>query len=141
MWTDPKHLEQWFGPRGFTTTVEADVRPGGSMRTVMYGPDGTAHPMTGVYREVIEPERLVYTQDLSQHPAEWQDYLNSLHPDGKAGLQSVTAVTFEEENGGTKLTITTTFESAGDRVAMEKLGMNEGWQQTLDRLAEQLATA
>src|SRR5258708_9857059 len=61
-WIDPKHLEQWWGPRGFTSPVcQVDVRPGGAMRIDMRGPDGTVYPMTGVYQEVIEPERIVFT--------------------------------------------------------------------------------
>src|ERR1700730_7092158 len=61
-WTDPKLLAQWWGPKGFTNPVcELDVRPGGAIRVHMRGPDGTVYPMTGVYQEVVEPERIVFT--------------------------------------------------------------------------------
>src|SRR3989442_14953659 len=61
-WTDPKHVAPWWGPHGFTNPVcELDVRPGGAIRIHMRGPDGTVYPMTGVYQEIVEPERLVFT--------------------------------------------------------------------------------
>src|SRR5262249_13750432 len=61
-WTDPKMMEQWFGPRGFTIPVcELDVCKGGSLRIVMRGPDGADYPMKGVFLSVTEPERLVFT--------------------------------------------------------------------------------
>ena len=60
VWTDPKHLAQWWGPRGFTNPVcEVDPHPGGAIRIHMRGPNGAVHPMTGVYQEVVRPERLV----------------------------------------------------------------------------------
>src|SRR5205085_2306725 len=60
MWTDPKHVAQWWGPRGFTNPVcEMDVRPGGALRIVMRAPDGTEYPMPGIFRDVVAPERLV----------------------------------------------------------------------------------
>jgi uncharacterized protein YndB with AHSA1/START domain len=61
-WTDPKMMARWFRPRGFTNPVcELDLRVGGSLRIVMRGPDGGDYPMKGVFREVIMPERLVFT--------------------------------------------------------------------------------
>jgi uncharacterized protein YndB with AHSA1/START domain len=60
--TDPKHVAQWWSPHGFTNPVcELDVRPGGAIRIDMRGPDGIVYPMTGVYQEIVEPERLVFT--------------------------------------------------------------------------------
>jgi len=61
-WTDPKMLGEWFGPRGFTSSVpELDLRVGGALRIVMHGPDGNDYPMKGVFREVVAPERLVFS--------------------------------------------------------------------------------
>src|SRR5258705_11639360 len=58
-WTDPKHLAQWWGPRGFTNPVcEVDLRVGGALRIVMRAPNGTEYPMRGVFREIVAPERL-----------------------------------------------------------------------------------
>src|SRR5258705_11539625 len=62
IWTDPEHLMQWWGPQGFTTPFhEMDVRPDGAFRICMRSPDGTDHWLQGVYREVVAPERLVFT--------------------------------------------------------------------------------
>src|SRR5882762_715575 len=64
-WTDPKQVAEWWGPHRFTNPVcDLDVRPGGAIRIHMRGPDGTVYPMTGVYQEVVEPERLVFTSAL-----------------------------------------------------------------------------
>ena len=61
-WTDPKHLAQWWGPKGFTNPVcEWDVRPGGKIYDVMRAPNGDRHPMGGVFREIVAPERLVFS--------------------------------------------------------------------------------
>jgi uncharacterized protein YndB with AHSA1/START domain len=61
VWTEPKHLAQWWGPLGFTNPVcKIDVRPGGAILIHMEGPDGTVYPMDGTYQEIIEPERLVF---------------------------------------------------------------------------------
>src|SRR5229473_4268217 len=72
MWTDAKHMAQWWGPHGFTNPVcELDVRPGGAIRIDMRGPDATVYPMTGVYQEIVEPERIVFTSaalDEKGHP-------------------------------------------------------------------------
>lgn len=61
VWTDPKHVAEWWGPRGFQTTIhEMDVRPGGRWRYAMRGPDGNDYPFDGVFVEVVKPERLVF---------------------------------------------------------------------------------
>jgi len=61
MWSDPKHLAQWWGPDGFTTTTSAfDLRPGGVWRFVMHGPDGRDYQNRIVFEEVVRPERIVY---------------------------------------------------------------------------------
>jgi uncharacterized protein YndB with AHSA1/START domain len=61
-WTDPKHMAQWWGPRGFTNPIcELDARVGGAWRIVMRSPAGIEYPCGGVYREIVEPERLVFT--------------------------------------------------------------------------------
>jgi uncharacterized protein YndB with AHSA1/START domain len=60
-WTDQKHVAQWWGPRGFTTTTyKMDVRPGGVWRFVMHVPDGRDYQNKITYLEIVRPERLVY---------------------------------------------------------------------------------
>jgi uncharacterized protein YndB with AHSA1/START domain len=119
-WTDAKHISNWWGPRGFTTTTyEMDVRAGGTWRFVMHGPDGTDYDNEIVYLEVVRPQRIVYTH-------------------GPAPIFDVT-VTFEEEGRKTKMTMRSIFVSAEmrDQVA-EEFGAIEGMHQTLDRLDEEL---
>jgi uncharacterized protein YndB with AHSA1/START domain len=131
-WTDPKHVEKWWGPKGFTSRdCEIDLRVGGVFRLQMDGPDGTVYPCTGVYREIVEPERLVFASTASDGPA------------CGAGLppRSIVTVTFAEHAGKTTLTIHTRLESAADREAAEKAGVQPGWAATLERLADFLAPA
>jgi uncharacterized protein YndB with AHSA1/START domain len=83
-WTDPKHIAQWWRPKGFTNPVcELDVRVGGAWHIVMRAPNGTAYPCGGVYREVVEPERLVFTNIATDK-------------EGKLILDGLTTVTFAE---------------------------------------------
>ena len=64
VWTDPKHLVQWWGPNGFRTTTHAfDFRPGGVWRFVMHGPDGRDYQNRITFDEIVAPERIVYRHD------------------------------------------------------------------------------
>src|SRR5262245_54382768 len=64
VWTDPKHLAQWWGPNGFATTTHAyDFRPGGVWRFVMHGPDGRDYQNRITFDEIIPPKRIVYRHD------------------------------------------------------------------------------
>jgi uncharacterized protein YndB with AHSA1/START domain len=121
MWTDPRHVANWWGPKGFTNTIhEMDVRPGGVWRFIMHGPDGVDYPNEIVYIEVIKPHRLVY--------------------DHSAPRFRVTA-TFEDDGGKTRLTVRMLFESAALRDKVdEKFRAVEGLNQTLERLEEHLRT-
>jgi uncharacterized protein YndB with AHSA1/START domain len=123
-WTDPTMMAQWFGPRGFTNPVcELDVRVGGSLRIVMRGPDGNDYPMKGVFREVLKPERLVFTTI-------------AIDNDGNHLLEGETTVIFAEKNGKTTLTLKT--HAAGLVPVAPKMlaGMEAGWTQSIDKLEE-----
>jgi uncharacterized protein YndB with AHSA1/START domain len=91
VWTDPKHVKQWWGPKVFTTpVVEMDVRPGGAYRFVMRSPEGDEYPMKGIYLEVIKNTRLVCTDIIEEHPPEWEEILKQyqmdhLHSSRKTG--------------------------------------------------------
>ena len=127
MWTDPKHVAQWWGPRGFTNPVcEMDVRPGGALRIVMRAPDGTEYPMPGIFRDVVAPERLVFT---------------SFAEDAKGNrlLEALTTVTFVEHGGKTTLTVHARAVGLVPHAADMLAGMEAGWTQTLERLAERVA--
>jgi len=141
-WTDPKHVAEWWGPRGMTIPVcEMDVRPGGAYRIVMRMADGVEFPSRGVFREIVKPERIVMTMDCSEHPKEWHDMVNPNRQKGDtnpAGEMICTA-TFEDLGGKTRLTIRMLLKSPEVRDSLVKMGMSEGWSQSLDRLGELLS--
>jgi uncharacterized protein YndB with AHSA1/START domain len=125
-WTEPARMAEWWGPKTFTSPVcDMDVRPGGAWRIVMRFPDGTDYPLKGVYRQVVAPERLVMSMDLSEHPDAWHDRVNPNRDrsKGRSALNPLCTVTFEEEGGKTKLTIAMSFATASLRDAMVNMGM------------------
>jgi uncharacterized protein YndB with AHSA1/START domain len=128
-WTDPKHLAQWWGPDGFTTTTSSfDMRAGGIWRFVMHGPDGRDYQNRITYDEIVAPERIVYRHGGGDDDVE--------------PIQFRTTVTFEDLGGGrTRLTMRGVFPSAAarDRVIREH-GADQGMAQTLARLGHYLAT-
>ena len=129
-WTDPKQVVRWYGPHGFTLTIEImDVRPGGVWKHVMHGPDGTHYPTESVFREVVEPERIVYG--------------HSGRRENGPGSNFISTWTFDHvEAGKTRVTIRMEFPTAGERERVEKeFGAVEGGKQTLERLSNHLADA
>jgi len=125
-WTDPKHMARWWGPRGFTNPVcEMDVRPGGRIRIDMRGPDGTVYPMGGVFHEIVEPERLVFTSTAFEDEH------------GHAKLENLNTVTFVEQNGTTKLTLHVRVLKFSPELAAALDGMEQGWSESLYRLADE----
>ena len=127
-WTDPKHLAQWWGPNGFTTTTsEHDFRDGGIWRFVMHGPDGRDYQNRITFDEIVKPERIVYRHGGG---------------DDVEPVQFQTTVTFEELDRRTRLTMRALFPSAAERDRVIKVyGADKGAIQTLSRLAEYLAQA
>jgi uncharacterized protein YndB with AHSA1/START domain len=121
-WTDPKMMAQWFGPRGFTSSVpELDLRVGGALRIVMHGPDGNDYPMKGVFREILPPERLVF----SNIPVD---------KDGNHLMEGETVVSFTERDGKTELVVKAHMVGKAPIAAQMLAGMEVGWTQTIDRL-------
>ncbi len=119
LWTEPEHIRKWWGPKGFTLPgCEMDFRPGGAYRFVMRGPDGEDNPFHGVYREIVQNEHIVFTAILDNLP----------------GHELVTTVTFADEGGKTKLTVRQTTPPG-----VPGLGQNQGWSETLERLANLIA--
>ncbi len=120
---DPKLVPRWWGPRNLTTTVDKmDMRPGGVWRYVQRDADGNEYAFNGVYREIAPPERFVGTFNYEAMP----------------GHESVGTTIFEEQDGKTKVTSKTVFQSVEDRDSMIQSGMETGARETMDRLAELL---
>ncbi len=126
-WTEPRHLVHWWGPNGFTTTIqEMDVKPGGVWRLIMRGPDGRDYHNKIVFIEVAPPERLVY-----RHSGE----------EGTEPVRFQTTVTFADRGNRTDLTLRMVFDTNEARDAVIKTyGAVEGGKQTLGRLGQYLAT-
>jgi len=128
-WTDPKHVAQWWGPTGFTNPrCELDVRPGGAIRIDMRGPDGTVYPMSGVYQEIVEPERLVFTSI-------------ALDDAGNPLFENLNTVTFTEHAGKTTITLQTCVIKSTDKALQYLKGMEIGWSMSLDRLEAHIMKA
>jgi uncharacterized protein YndB with AHSA1/START domain len=129
--TEPAHLSQFWGPKGTTAPVcDVDLRVGGAFRVEMRGPDGIVYPCTGIYREIVPPERIVYAATTADD-----------NPCG-GGLppRSVVTITFAAIGGKTKITIHARLASREDREAAIARGYNAGWSDSLDRLAELMAS-
>ena len=124
-WTSPEHLPNWMtGPEGWTMPVcEVDLRPGGAWRFVWRRDDGSEMEMSGLYREIAPPERLVSTESWG---GDWPETVNT--------------VVLTEENGRTTITQTVTYPSVEARDAALQTGMKEGVSISFDRLADYLRT-
>lgn len=129
-WTEPKLIKQWFAPRPWTVSgARTEPRPGGGVLVVMRDPEGNDHPSQGVYLEIVENQRIVFT-----------DAYTSAWVPSKKPFMTV-ALTFEEgADGRTTYTARASHWSAEDREAHEKMGFHEGWGQCADQLAELLKT-
>jgi uncharacterized protein YndB with AHSA1/START domain len=125
--TDARRLAQWWGPEGFTTPdATADVRPGGALRLDMHSPDGTIYRGGGTYHEIVPPERLVFSTTI-------------LGDDDKALAEIRNTLTLVDRDGKTELTLHARVVHADPSVAHHLAGMEEGWNSSLDVLAEYLA--
>ncbi|MDA8344626.1 MAG: SRPBCC domain-containing protein [Thermaerobacter sp.] len=122
IWTDPRHVAQWWAPHGFTIPVcEIDLRPGGALRIDMRAPDGAVYPMTGTYDEIRAPERLAYTT-------------SAMSENGAFLFEMRTLVTFAEQDGRTTVTVTMTVLRKTSAADPYLDGMEIGWTQQLQRL-------
>ena len=118
-WTDPAILAKWWGPAGFTTPqLSLDVRPGGAWRTVMRSPDGNPHAVSGVFREINPPNRLVISWA-------WEE-------DGKRGHETEIELTFSADEEGTRMRLVQRiFQSSQARD-----NHRWGWSESFDKLAQ-----
>lgn len=115
-WTDPQKLKAWFGPEGVECLLaEADARVGGRFRIVMRASDGEEHDVSGVYREVVANEKLVFSWAWRSTPER----------------QSLVTVALKADGGGTLLTLT--HEQFFDEAARDR--HEHGWSGLLEKLA------
>lgn len=134
-WTEPEHVMRWWGPKGFTSPVcKIDLRVDGRYLNCMRSPEGQDFWSTGVYREIVEPERIVYTDSFSD--AEGNVVPASHYGlSGDFPLELQVTVTFEEHEGKTKLTL----RHVGIPSGADYDGAQQGWSESFDKLADKLA--
>jgi uncharacterized protein YndB with AHSA1/START domain len=135
-WTRPEHLLRWWAPKGCSTPFcTVDLRVGGAFHYCIRLPEGRDMWGLGVFREIVEPERLVYTDafaDPQGNPVPPAHYgISAGHP-----LETLVTVTFVEHQGKTQLTLRHSFPTPFE----EREATQQGWIDMLDRLADLLAT-
>lgn len=132
-WTQREQIDAWWGPRMFKTESPVlDLRPGGAWHYCMRSEEWGDAWGKAIYREVVEPERLVYVDAFS-------DETGATNPDLP---ESLITVTFTEEGPGrTLLTVHTLYDSPEDRQKVIEMGVEQGFDEQLDRLEELLAQA
>jgi len=133
-WTDPKHFSLWWGPKDYTCpSCEMDLRVGGKYLNCMRSPDGKDYWGTGVFREIVPMERLVFTDSFADEQGNVvSPTYYGMSPDFP--IEMLVTVTFEEENGKTKMTLRHTGVPAGP----DSEGTHQGWSESFDKLAESL---
>ena len=121
--TKPEHIRRWWGilDDGYSVPVcEMDARPGGKWHFVGRGPNGQAPDFYGVVREVVPPERIVYTEIFAPFP----------------DVESVVTAVLTEESGQTRLSVRCTYPSRDVRDMVMKSGMERGAAISYDRLED-----
>lgn len=143
-WTDPEMVKKWWGPKDFTApSIKIDLKVGGKYIFAMHGPEGSEWDRdmysAGIYKEIVPNEKLVVTDYFSDEEG------NIIEPsaegqDPNFPKESTVTVLFEEiEKGKTKLSIIYPQPESKEQLeAMLKSGMKEGWNSSLDKLAETL---
>jgi uncharacterized protein YndB with AHSA1/START domain len=130
--SDPVHLAQWWGPKGYTNPVcELDFRVGGHWHNVMRGPDGKDLPTDVTFIEIVEPERIVYRNA----PAKGEVWGDNPPP------SFVRVITFTEGEGRTTLTMRAEFDSPENKDAVLRRGWINGTNSSFDKLADLLREA
>ncbi len=125
-YTDPQLIPQWWGPKSLSTHVDTmDVRPGGQWRFINRDAEGKEYAFHGVYHEVLAPERIIDTFEFEGLPETGHVTLETMKLEALPG-------------GRTKLIAQSVFQSVSDRDGMLQSGMEEGVNETYDRLADLL---
>lgn len=129
-WTTPEHLKQWFCPKPWQTVeCQIDLRPGGMFRTVMRSPEGVDMvPGEGCYLEIVENERLVWTDALKP----------GYRPSGEPFFTGM--ILLEPHGSGTKYTAIAIHKDEESAKKHAEMGFHQGWGICLDQLVEYMKT-
>ena len=121
-WSKPEHMVRWLGPKDWTApSCTMDFRPGGAYRACIRSPEGNENWMRGVYREIVEPERLVFT-------FAWEK-------EGEFGRENLVTITFSQQGEKTRMT----FRQAFFETIENRDSHHGGWSSCFDRLEQFLA--
>lgn len=132
-WTEADQIEQWWGPRGFTTRVDKlEFQPGGEFIYVMLDGDDNEYPSVGMFKEIAKAERIVATDEFGD-----SDKNEKAAPEGlPTGMINTTS--FDDVGGQTKVTISIMHQSMEDRKKHQEMGVIDGFNEQLDKLEEYL---
>jgi uncharacterized protein YndB with AHSA1/START domain len=116
VWTNPEHIVNWWGPDGFTNTINAmDVVPGGEWDLVMHGPDGTDYKNKSIFKEIIPYKKIVYAH--------------------VSGPRFIATINFEEQGEQTLISWHMLFETAEEFIqVVKKFRADEGLKQNIEKL-------
>ena len=133
-WTTPDKLMPWFCPLPWKTVAcEIDLRAGGRFFTVMQSPEGQKFHNSGCYLELVENERLTWTNALEP------SFRPTKQPEATPGHECAeflmtATILLETIAGGTKYTAHVMHANTEARIAHEKMGFKDGWETCLDQL-------
>jgi len=133
-WTESERFMRWWGPKGFTAPFcSIDFRVGGVYLACMRSPDGKDYWSTGVYREIVPMERIVCTDSFADEKG---NVVPATHYGMSADfpLEMLVTITFEQQEGKTKMTL----RHAGLPAGTMSDQTNVGWNESFDKLAESL---
>jgi uncharacterized protein YndB with AHSA1/START domain len=138
-WLDQELLAEWWGPHDYTNPVcITNPKPGGGYRIVMRSPERVDQSVSGEYLEIDSPSLLVLTNVIDDAPADFLETLNNYrHGARYSAVPKLTMMLqFDDQEGKTRLTLRTRFDSNSDRDAFIKLGYPEGMAESLEKLEE-----
>lgn len=131
VWTQPEHIANWWGPKGYYTRVEEyDFRPGGKWKYVMVGTNGQEHAVVGIFETILEPEKIVTTDNFGEgHEAV-----------GVAEMPGILKLIVELEDLGehTRLTLTQTHTTEAEKEKHRAMGVMQGWASSFEKIDEYL---
>ncbi|MDP4131147.1 MAG: SRPBCC family protein [Bacteroidota bacterium] len=121
VWTNPDHIKNWWGPEGFSNTIDKmEMKPGGIWELVMHGPDGRDYKNKSIFREIVKPERIVF------------DHLSP---------KFLATITFSAERNKTRLDCHMLFESKEQfEQVVKTFRADEGLKQNVVKLENYLAS-
>jgi uncharacterized protein YndB with AHSA1/START domain len=138
-WTQPEHLMPWFTPAPWRTVeCEIDLRPGGIFRTVMRSPEGQDFPNLGCYLDIVENQRLVWTNVLL--PGYRPTDFGTIDDADCAAIAFTAFILLEAQGSGTRYTAIAVHGQEAACKRHEEMGFHDGWGKALDQLVASVAT-